>query len=181
MLVSEFRRRIRDREYTPNAPLTVAFKKSDNPTPLVDSGKLFKSLEWKKVQRGAYLAGVMHGSFNERGYELSKLAEDLHDGVSFAVSPKMRLLFEHLSLYSQGEIDIRYLTGRAIALSQRLRRGTIIPELSQSKQFIHIPRRPFITDPFEDQVVRSKIIANWRWGYDRVFTVMGKQSKKAGR
>jgi hypothetical protein len=168
-LVREVRQRIRSRRYKVDAPLTAILKGSRNPTPLVDRGDLFKAITWKKITKGTYLAGILRTSRTPRGESTATLAEHLHEGITIRVTDSMRNLFWHLHQYSIGYSGMQ-LTGRALELSTRIKRGQIVPEIGPRVTQIYIPPRPFLAEPFDDPGVRRKLIENWRQGLERALT-----------
>lgn len=161
MLQKEVRKTIKQADFTKNAMLTVAIKRSSKP--LVDRGDLWQAVKavtesWKRATVGIK---YMHNQ-----YDIAKL---LHDGGTVPVTEKMRTMFFYLWLASMSEQGLRtgpapVLSGRAAELFERFQDWK---PLRPSTRAIRIPARPFITNTVKKQ--QKAVIDRWREAVDAAF------------
>ena len=87
-LLSEIRKRIHDKQYVANAPMTVE-RKGHN-TPLVDEGTLLDTLNYFKVRDLVYHVGLLKDQKTSSGEStLKKIVPILHDGATIIINGKV--------------------------------------------------------------------------------------------
>jgi len=152
------RQSIKRGDFAANAALTKAIKGSSKP--LVDNSDLFKAVTFKVGSWDEAFVGVLRtdDSFN--------IAEMLHEGGEIKVTAKMRGLFYVLWLVSQGA-DPSILSGRARELWERMPRDW--KPLKASTTVIRIPKRPFITNIFNDPAFIKVVHEGWEKAVKRAF------------
>ena len=149
LMMKEIRKTIRAKVPPPNAPLTVAIKRSRKP--LVDHGDLMRSVTMQRINWFSVFVGVLRtdAEFN--------VAEIVHEGRYIPVTARMRGLFYVLWMASmakkRGKAASR-LTGRAEELFKRFQNWR---PLSTSTRVIKIPPRPFIRMTFKSKSVQKQI------------------------
>jgi hypothetical protein len=141
-----------------NRPLTINIKGSSKP--LVDSGDLFQSITYEKIDTYTAFAGVLRES---DGFSVAQI---VHDGVKLPVTPQMRGMFILLSRATAGKFDPARLTGRAAALWSR---SEVWFPLKPSTTMIQVTGRPFVTLTMRDPRVQAKMRDNWEYALATVF------------
>jgi len=130
MVRGEIRKRIADKKYAPNRPMTVALKGSD--VPLVDKGDLYRAIAVKKpIEKREVFIGVLRTAKKGRR-KLANVAAILHYWRGpIKVTPKMRRYFLAMSIKFPGKWF----------------------PLKPDTKFLSFTRRPFITDVTDDTKV----------------------------
>lgn len=141
-----------------NKLLTINIKGSTKP--LVDSGDLFQSITYERIDTYTVFAGVLRSS---AGFNVAQI---VHDGVKLPVTPQMRGMFILLHRASVGKFDPAKLTGRAAALWDR---NEMWRPLKPSTTTIQVVGRPFVTLTFRDAKVQAKLRENWEYALATVF------------
>jgi hypothetical protein len=149
LAVAAIRREIQGGKFAANSTLQMAIKGSSKP--LVDHGDLFMSVTHQMVSDFEAFAGILR---TDKAYNIGVA---LHQGVTIAVTPRMRALFFTLWLASQG--NSAGLTGRAAELFKRYKDWKPI---SPETVAIRIPPRRFITEPLSNKALRAQMFKNWR-------------------
>jgi hypothetical protein len=150
-LLREIRKGIQSGRYTANAPLTEAIKGSGKP--LVDKGDLFQSIAMHQESPMVAFVGI------HKTNKAYNLGVTLHEGVEINVTQRMRGLFFVLWLASIGAIPHGDLTGRAQDLFSRYKNWKPLDDKTTK---IRIPPRRFISDVYNRQAVRKRIITNFK-------------------
>jgi hypothetical protein len=152
------------KKFTPNTPLTVAFKGSTKP--LIDSGTLWRSIKVQRVRRSEYFVGILWQTQSSKkkgpSYPLVNLAYLHEEGGSVAikVTPKMQSYFfamlRKLGKARRGKKARRAALhiAKAVGGGHSFKVGRTI--------VIHIPARPFMKPVYEqfskgarDRVIRE--------------------------
>jgi len=131
MVRGEIRRRIADKKYAPNRPMTVAIKGSD--VPLVgEGGDLYRAIAVKKpLEKREVFVGVLRTAKKGKR-KLANVAAILHDWRGpIKVTPKMRRYFLAMSIKFPGKWF----------------------PLKPDTKYLSFTRRPFITDVTDDTKV----------------------------
>lgn len=151
MVEARIRKTIAKGDFTPNAALTIAIKKSTKP--LVDKGHtLFQAITSVAVDEHRVFVGVLKTD------DVYNIAFALHEGAQIPVTRKMRAMFYYLWQASEGKIAPSALTGGAAELWER--NQTWFP-LKASTRVIVIPPRPFIKKTFENVAMKKKAQEIW--------------------
>jgi hypothetical protein len=143
---------------SPNKLLTINIKGSSKP--LVDSGDLFQSITYEKIDTYTAFAGVLRSS---GGFSVAQI---VHDGVKLPVTPQMRGMFILLSRATAGTFDPARFTGRAAALWAR---NQLWFPLKPSTTTIQVAGRPFVTLTMGDPKIQAKMRENWEYALATVF------------
>lgn len=129
----------------PNRPMTIALKRGNKPKPLVNTGRLWKSITSTVIMAGRMPAEIHIGV--KRTEPKSNIAAKLHDGFSFTVTRRMAFMFMLLSLKSKGR-RVVLTSARAKELGDLLRSSKPLYPLVEGSTIV-VPPRPF-----------AKIVAN---------------------
>jgi len=167
---AEMRKRIKEKKYEANAPLTQMLKGSS--TPLIDNADLWKAITWQTPTWDTGFIGVLYGPQTRRNKSMAALSWQLHEGKAIKVTPKMRRLFLILFLFTHGKIAKKNLTGRAKELAKRLRknRDEVFP---LKTNVIYIPARPWIKAVMEDPEIIKMVQTNWVHAVDTALNRSG--------
>lgn len=153
--------------FAPNAPLTIALKKSNKP--LADKGDLFQAITSQIIDAYTVHVGIFQTS------KVYDTAVAVHDGVSIRVTPAMRGMFFLLYKASIGEFPASKLEGRAAELFSKFQDWK---PLKPSTQIIVIPPRPFLEGAMEDEGLRRAVQENWRQALRDVFVKRAAKGKQ---
>lgn len=141
-----------------NKLLTINIKGSSKP--LVDSGDLFQSITYEKIDTYTAFAGVLRSS---GGFSVAQI---VHDGAKLPVTPQMRGMFILLSRATAGTFDPARFTGRAAALWAR---SQLWFPLKPSTTTIQVAGRPFVKLTMGDPKIQAKMRENWEYALATVF------------
>ena len=150
---------IRGTKLAKNHGMTILIKHSRKP--LIDTGELYRGIEFKIIDDWTVFAGVTRTSGK---YDIAKL---VHDGKILRVTPKMRGMFFALWLASQGELDPSKLIGRAAELWAEAPGGW--KPLGVGTTRLVIPGRPWEKIAMSEPQLVNRIKTNWEEAMDRTF------------
>ncbi len=166
-LVDKIQDSIESREYTSNAVLTSIFK--DDDTPLVESGKLLRSIVYSVPSWDEVVIGVSGSAKTSSGEPMWKLASRLHGPIdgsggnyTFPVTDAMRGLFGILAAYTNGNVDLSELSGRARKIAMHLDPADRIYPLGPDTTHITVPYRPFVAKPLQDAQTKAFVRSVWQ-------------------
>jgi len=152
LVASRIRKRITEGKYAANAKRTALLKGGGTPTPLKDTGWLYRNITWDVIN-----PFVVHVGTNRfaRGKGRVNVAKVVHDGASksksggstvIKVTDKMRAYFRYLAHKHKG-----------------------FKPLSSKTTHIIIPKRPFIETVIEEPDTRAKVKTEWSRGIAAAF------------
>lgn len=167
MAVKTSQHLISSASFEPNKALTIMIKHSA--LPLVDTGQLFQAITYERQEWNRYLVGVdRKTSWKGNVVDLAML---LHEGGRIKITPAMRTMFEFLWAKAMGFTQVNgkivrndsgdpiVLTGRALELWQR---NQVWFPLPKNRNFIQIPKRPFLKYAFTNSDFRKDIKRIWK-------------------
>jgi len=145
---------IREGDFKPNAPLTVAIKGSGK-KPLIDTSAMRKAITSEIIDDFTAFVGV------KRSHKQYNVAHSVHEGTEMKVSAEMRAMFYWLwvaSLFVRGMRDKPViLTGRAAELWLEYEG----PWRKLERNIIVVPARQFMKVAFERKDFQKLCIDNW--------------------
>lgn len=150
LVVREIRQGIKNRDYEPNAFLTLAAK-APKDKPLVDSGDLFKAITKVVLDDFRVFVGVKKTAKGKEGEALVNIGAALHEGYTVRVTPAMRAaVFARIHGNQQG---------RAIIKAD--------PPAGPAAKVWVIPPRPFIEAVLERKDIQERVRRNWSRAVER--------------
>lgn len=149
-----------------NAALTSAIK-GDSKV-LVDDSTLFGNITSKVVSDTEAFVGVLRtsGAFN--------VAVGVHEGVTIAVTTRMRGMFFLLWQASTGGLDPSKLEGRAAELFERFQDWK---PLAPGTSSITIPARRWVPIVFRDPALKKQAKENWQKAMKAAFKDVARLAK----
>jgi phage gpG-like protein len=158
---------IRTLSFEPNKHLTIMIKHSA--TPLVDTGQLFQAItmDWRN---NFELSVGVNRKTNWKGNEVN-LARLLHEGGRIKITPAMRSMFYFLWAKAMGFSTVNGKivfndSGDPIRLSPRAeelwQRNKVWFPLPKNRNFIEIPKRPFLKYAFMNAEYKKDIKKVWK-------------------
>lgn len=168
MAVHYVRKEIQSGKFKPNAPLTIAIKKSKKP--IVHKGDLFQAITSKLKDDYTVFVGVLKS--DKRNTNILKI---VHDGARIKVTPKMRNMFNLLFNITVLGAPPDKLTGRAKELFET---GVKFYPLKKSTRIIRITPRRFLARGMANPELRRKAKENWKKALDKTFRDIVANAKK---
>lgn len=155
LVKSAMRKRIQDRAYLPNSPLTLAIK-APRTKPLIGGppgpgGDLFRAITHEVSVRAdgepvGFVGLLRTDTHKGTRYNIGII---LHEGATIRVTPAMRrAVFAKARRNGKGRRYLRDIAGPA--------RGTWV-----------IPPRPFVRDVIQDPAIQRALLREWEAGVDR--------------
>lgn len=104
-------------------------QKGGKETPLIETGQLFNSIKFKKVGFQAWFVGIFKGESHHSGFQTVELAQILEEGALIPVTVSMWTYLQEHGWH-----------------------------LSPNTPYIHIPARPFLSPPIQDEEVQKRMV-----------------------